>query len=317
MRYMRAAAALVAAGLLLATGARAQVYSIGTNPQGSINFAQGTAIAKVMATKAGRQFRVAPYGGSSTYVPLVDRGEVEFGIANGGEVRFAYTGTVIFDKAFPNIRLVTVINPTLSVFIVRADSELRTVPDLKGNPVSSGYDAGRILQVVSDAIFASVGMTEKDYVGVPVPNLVESVEALIAGRADAAYMGLNAAAAQKAMASIKGGIRHVSLDPSPEAQARMTAVYPSSRPTAVRPAKENVGVELDPTYLFTIDFYLFASASVPDDVVYEVVKVMHDSKPEMAAVHPTLNDFEPARMHARHDNPYHPGALKYYREMGM
>jgi TRAP-type uncharacterized transport system substrate-binding protein len=160
-------------------------------------------------------------------------------------------------------------------------------------------------------------MTEKDFTGVPVANLVESVEALISGRADAAYMGLNAAAAQKAMASIKGGVKYLTLDASPAAVARMTAVYPSSRPTAVHPGRESLGVVTDPTYLFTIDFYLFVSASVPDDQVYELTKVLYANKEELAKVHPSLNDFDPKKMHGKHDNPYHPGALKFYREMGM
>ena len=103
MRTFNLLAALGAAGLF-AGAAAAQTISIGTNPQGSLAFASGTAVSKVMVEKTGLQFRVAPFGGSSTYLPMISRGEIDFGFANQGETAFAYKGIEIF-KGRPNRNL--------------------------------------------------------------------------------------------------------------------------------------------------------------------------------------------------------------------
>ena len=65
--------------------AAAQTYTIGANPQGSIFYAAAATIAKVAVEKTGLQFRVSPYSGSSTYIPLVDKGELAFGMSNAAE----------------------------------------------------------------------------------------------------------------------------------------------------------------------------------------------------------------------------------------
>lgn len=311
-----AAAAVSAA---LAAPAAAQVVSIGTNPQGSLMFTHGAALAKVMSDVAGKQYRVAPYGGSSTYVPLVDRGEVEFGIANSGELYFAYTGTEIFaGKAFQNLRAVLALVPTLSGFLVPVDSDIKTIADLKGKRIPVDYQAGRIFHYISEANLATAGLSGKDVTGVPVPNFVVGVDNLIAGRVDAAYSANTAAAVQKAQASIKGGIRMISLGNSPEVQAKLAERYPAGRASPVRPAREQVGIVDDPTWLFTVDFFIFTSTATPEAIVYDFVKTIHANKAELVKIHHSFEEFEPARMRdPGYKVPVHPGAMKFYTEKGM
>lgn len=319
MSVLRLAAAAVVT-IAIADGAAAQVFSVGTNPQGSLMYSTGTAISKVMAQKAGKQFRVAPYGGSSTYVPLVDKAELEFGVANSGELTFAYTASGTFENGpkFANLRMVASLVPTLSGFIVRADSGMKTVADLKGKRLPTEYTAGRIFYYISESNLATVGYSAKQAATqVPVPNFNEAVEALIAGRADTAYVGLNAGVSQKAMATIRGGIRMLTLENTPDAQQKIGAIFPSGRISPVRPAKENIGIVDDPTWLFTVDFYLFTNDKLPNDVAYEVVKTLHANKEELAKVHPAMEEFMPANMAMKTAVPFHPGAAKFYQEKGM
>ena len=61
------AVGLVAAAISFVGGSDAQVYSLATNPQGSVFYSTGATISKLMVEKTGLQFRVAPYAGSTTY----------------------------------------------------------------------------------------------------------------------------------------------------------------------------------------------------------------------------------------------------------
>jgi TRAP-type uncharacterized transport system substrate-binding protein len=109
----------------------------------------------------------------------------------------------------------------------------------------------------------------------------------------------------------------LTLANTPEAQQKIAAAFPSGRISSVRPAKENIGVVTDPTWLFTVDFFLFTNDKLPDDVAYEVAKVLHANPAELAKVHPAMNDFRPDGMALKTAVPFHPGAARFYREMGM
>ncbi len=84
-------AGALAAALAFAAPASAQIYSIGTGKQGFFTYAAGAAIAKV-AADGGLNLRISPFGGSSAYVPGVNAGEQQFGLANELETHYAVTG---------------------------------------------------------------------------------------------------------------------------------------------------------------------------------------------------------------------------------
>ncbi|MEE8395462.1 MAG: TAXI family TRAP transporter solute-binding subunit [bacterium] len=298
--------------------ASAQTYSIGTNPQGSLFFSSGTAISKVMVEKTGQQYRVAPYGGSSTYIPLINKGQLAFGMANGGESAFAYNGTEIFaGKPNRNLRLVAVYLKNFGGYGVRANSSYQTSADLKGKRVSSDYVAGRIFHYLTGAILATADLTHDDFRKIPTPNFVAGINDFIQGRVDAAYIPLNSGIGKKAMASIKGGWRFVTFDGSAASQRKADSVLPSSRIQPLKPRKGLDGVAANPTNMLVVDFYVVTGTHVSDDVVYRLAKTMYGNKPALAKAFGVFNRFNPKGMAGKHPNPYHPGAIRFYKEVGI
>ena len=73
---------VTAIAAVMATVAHAQVRVIASNPQGSIFYSASVAIGKLLDEKLKMQVRVQPMGGSSTYIPLLNRGETDFGLTN-------------------------------------------------------------------------------------------------------------------------------------------------------------------------------------------------------------------------------------------
>jgi TRAP transporter TAXI family solute receptor len=306
-----------AMAVALAGSAAAQVYALATNPQGSVFYSTGASIAKLMVEKTGLQFRVAPYAGSSTYVPLISSGQIGFGLVNAGEAAFAYDGREIFKgRANPNIREVLVPFANDSGYAVKVNSPIRTIADLKGRKVPVGYVSGRIFHYLAGAILATAGLTDRDLDGMPVPGFVDGINAFAAGRVDAAYITLNAAAGREAMATIPGGWRYLSIGRGPDVAAAMNRMLPS-RPHAVRPGRNAVGVVDDPTVLLQVDFNIIAAAEVPDDVVYRLAKTMYENKPALVKMLGAFNGFDPKHMAQPHPTPYHPGAIRFYREVGL
>ena len=72
--------------------------------------------------------RLQPFGGTSAYVPGVNAGEIEFGLANELETHYAVTGQVIYkDKPQADLRVVAILTPLLFQFL-RAQGFARSRP---------------------------------------------------------------------------------------------------------------------------------------------------------------------------------------------
>src|SRR5258705_5179204 len=152
MRRTSLALALVvtlAAGALgsgaFAQGAMPRSVTLGTNPAGTVYFALASGIAKVVSGGAGYQMVVQPHAGTSTMLPLVNSGEMEFGIQNGVDLWLAYRGPAHqiggrnpFTHA-PNVRLVMRGAPLMVGLLVRKDSPIKTVQDVKGKRFTGEY----------------------------------------------------------------------------------------------------------------------------------------------------------------------------------
>lgn len=317
---MRRIAFTIAFGVALAIGAPAlaQTYGIGTNPQGSLFYASGAAISKLMVETTGLQFRVAPYAGSSTYLPLIDNGQLAFGKANAAEAAFAYSGTAVFEgRAHKNIRQVAATLPTNSAFAVRTDSPIKTVADLKGKKVPVGYNSGRIFHYLAGAALATAGLTDQDLDGVPTPNFIEGIKSFMAGRVDAAYIPFNVAIGKQAMATIPGGWRYLTMEDTPTAEKAIQGMLPPARIAREKPGPNATGVVVDPTQFVQVDFTLVAGAQVPEDVVYKVTKAIYENKPALVKSLGAFNRFLPEKMARKHPNPYHPGAIRFYQEVDL
>ena len=302
----------------LTAPATAQTYSIGANPQGSVFYAAAAAIAKVGVDKTGLQFRVAPYSGSSTYIPKVNQGELAFGMSNGAEYAYAYSGTELF-KGHPNknLRSVLFTFALTNGFAVRNDSNIKTAADLKGKKIPGVYSSGVIFAYLHRAWLAAAGMTEKDVTVVPASNFVVGVKAFMEGRTDAAYVPFNSGIGKQAMAKIPGGWHYLSTGTVPNADEKAGEALPTSRTVKIKPGKNATGVADNPTTLIAIDVAMFTNASVPDDVVYKVVKTIYEGKPDLIKALGAFARFNPKNMVRKSSVPYHPGAIKAYKELGI
>jgi hypothetical protein len=310
------ASGALAVALAIATPASAQIYSIGTGKQGFFTYAAGAAIAKV-AADGGLNLRVSPFGGSSAYVPGVNAGEQQFGLANELETHYAITGDVIYKgKPQPDLRVVAVLTPLYSEFFVRKDSPIKTVADLKGKRIPSGYASQRVIDVLTKGTLADGGLSYKDVTEVPVPNVVGGADEFAQGKADVFMFALGAGKVAEVDSQV-GGVRVLEIDHSKEAMARLRKFIPVAYATQVKPGKGRAGVDA-PVWVYAYDYLVLANDKVADDVVYKLAKLMHDHQKELAANFGGLEEFDPNRM-TKDLGPakFHPGAIKYYKEIGQ
>ena len=319
MNSFRLKTFVAAAGAAMLTATVAQAQSVGfaaSNP-GSLYHSSASAIAKVANDKAGIQATVQPFASATVYLPAVDAGEFAFGLSNVEELRVAVVGAQQFEgRKYEDLRAVAIMYPLRVALFVKNDSDIKTLADLKGKRVVDGYASQKTIPPLLDAEYATVGMTRADVKPVPVPNVVAGANAFIQGKADAFFFALGAAKVREADASV-GGIRALNIEDTPENRAIIAKHFPPAYLRTEKPSKPNVGVT-EPINVITYDAVVVASTKTPDDVVYRLVKAMHENKQDMAAVFPVFNLFNPQRM-ASDLGPiqWHPGTIKFLTEQGM
>ena len=296
--------------------AAGQTYSIGSNPQGSLAYSAAAGVAKVASEDGGIKARVVPQGGPVVTLPRVEKGQLDFSIAVSLVAAFGKEGRAMFKgKKQENVRIAAVLFPLRLGFFVRKDSGITKISQLKGKRLGSKFTKQKVVGITGAAKLATAGLTYKDVKPVPVPNGVRQVDDFMAGKIDAVTFSLASAKTRQANASV-GGIRVLSLPNTPESLAAMQKVAPGSLIQTIQPGPRYPGVE-GPTNIFVMPFILTASAKTPDAIVYKVVKALHGNKKKLVSVHKAFGDFEGAKMHLDIGLPYHPGALKFYKEKGL
>jgi TRAP-type uncharacterized transport system substrate-binding protein len=171
----------------------------------------------------------------------------------------------------------------------------------------------RNIDKAARAMLATAGLTEADVKPVLVPNVVRSADEFIAGNADMFYFAFGAPKVREADATV-GGIRVLEMDEAGMPAARKIA--PWGYTTQVAPGPIFVGVE-KPMKVYSFDNILITSAKTPDDVIYKVLTAMEKNKDDLIAVQPVLREFTPAFGYKKYGVPYHPGALKFFKEHNL
>jgi TRAP transporter TAXI family solute receptor len=294
--------------------------TIGTNPAGTVFFAVASGIAKVVSGGAGYQMVVQPHAGTSTMLPLINSGELEFGVQNAVDLWLAYRGPGQqiggrnpFAHA-PNVRLVMRGAPLMVGLLVRKDAPLKNVHDVKGKRFTGEYRAHLAVWYNMFGHLSSAGLTWNDVKVVPVNTVNDGVDALVQGRADVTQHALNSAKVKEADAAI--GVRHISDDCTREGEARLKKAVPGYYPRVVKPGAITGIVE--DTCVIAYDTYFFAGKGVPDHVVEAALKAVWEGGAELAPIHPLFKEWTQDRaVDADVTIPYHPGAIRFYKERNV
>jgi TRAP transporter TAXI family solute receptor len=301
---------------LFAAAAAAQTLSIVTTPSGSFTNSAGAAIAKVISEKTKLRALVQPQALAA--MSPVAAGIAEFGMSNAYDLTFFATGTAYYQgqPKHPNLRQIAAVTQLRVALHVRKDSPIKTIADLKGRPLGAGFNAQKTIARTIEALLANANLTYDDVDKVLTPNVSRSVEDFISGRTDALFFALGSAPVKQAAATV-GGLRVLPIDDSPEAVARIKKLLPGAYVMKVNPAPNLDGITA-PTNVVAFDLVFFTRQDVPDDIVYAVTTALHDNKKDLAAIFRPMALFNPDSMaKAVEDVPFHPGALKYYREIGI
>lgn len=302
-----------------AAQARMTYVTIGTGGVTGVYYPTGGAIAK-MVNKKRKEYNlratVESTGGSVYNVNAVMTGDLEFGIVQSDRQYQAYHGTADW-KGRPQTKLRAVfsIHPEVVNLVAGVDSGIKTLNDLKGKRVSIGNpgsgERGNALDLLNAA-----GINWKTDFHAEALKAAEAAGMLQDGRIDAYFYTVGHP--NGSFKEATSGARKVRFVPIPQKLIdKLVAEHPyyaaATIPVEFYPGADN---KTDvPT--FGVKATLVTSADVPDNVVYAITKEVFDNLDAFKALHPAYKNLTKQNMLQGLSAPLHPGALKYFKEVGL
>lgn len=285
--------------------------AIGTNPAGTGAHAMGAALAAVTSKATGITGKVQPYNGPNAWISLLDSGELEFGVINILDAKMAATGTGNYKKPYRSIRVAAGgVFPFTAGLVVRDKSDIKQVSDLKGKRMAWDFGGHAINQTWQSAMMEMGSVKAGDVTQVRFSNLNDGVRGVAEGKVDASISALGIGLVEEVNAMEP--VRFINL-PNTEAANKILAPYGAS----VVKSTPTTGVKGE-THVIGYPLHLVTSSKVSEKAVYTIVKAWWDNLAELQTLHPLFKRW--AKEHQALTNftvPYHPGAVKFYKEAGV
>jgi TRAP transporter TAXI family solute receptor len=210
------------------------------------------------------------------------------------------------------MRAVMTLAPNVAMFVAPAASEIEAVSDLVGKRVSVG-PAGAGFEYFVRPLLAAHGVTYDDFSPV---NATQSgaVDLLTDGSVAAAFLGGAVPTASITQASAVLDIRLVPFDPG--AIEQLTTEYLFFRRATI-PAGTYRGVDEDFNGLDVGSMHFITSADTDEELVYQVTKALYENREAVVDRHAAGRAINPDNVVRDTGTEFHPGAVRYYQEIGI
>lgn len=294
-----------------ATTAATQQLTFATGGTSGTYYPLGEAMAQVWNNNiSGIQVSVQATGASAENIRLLNNKRVDLAFVQNDINHYAYRGIEIFKgEKLPDFKVIAALYPETVQIVVRAESNIRTVADLKGKRVSVGA-SGSGVEANARQILGNAKLTYRDLTPVFLP-FAESAEELKHNNIDAFFVvaGHPTAAIQDIATQLKIRI----LDFSEKELQSLRHEYEFYSKVFI-PASTYNGL-VPPATTVAVKASLVCSSNLDNNLVYNLTKALFEHRRELD--HPKASEFSLQHAKAGITTPFHPGALRYYSEKGI
>ncbi len=317
-KHIALAASLASLTAGYSVAAEETFVTIGTGGVTGVYYPTGGAICRLVnksRAEHGIRCSVESTGGSIYNINTIRAGELDLGIAQSDWQYHAYNGTSQFAEngPFKELRAVFSVHPEPFTVVARQDSNIKTFDDLKGKRVNIG-NPGSGQRGTMEVLMKEYGWSNDDFKLVSELKAAEQSKALCDNKIDAMVytVGHPSGAIKEATTSCDSNIVTVA-GPKVDKLIADNSFYR----VATVPGGMYRGSDND-VMTFGVGATFVSSTAVPEDVVYNVVKAVFENFDDFRRLHPAFANLKKEEMVKDGlSAPLHPGALKYYKEVGL
>ena len=288
--------------------------SIATGGTGGVFYPYGGGVAKIISENiAGVEATAEVTAASVDNLKFLKQGTSDIAFTMADTAQDAVRGQDVFTE-FGSVpaRTLAVLYASYVHLVTRKGSGIERVMDLRGRVVSTGA-AGSGTAVLAQRILEAGGLSQRD-VRTQSLGAAQSVDALKDGKIDAFFWngGLPTAAVLDLVHSPGITAAFISTeDMLPRLQQRHGALYYRA---VIPKATYNMDADVP---VVAVANLLVVSDAMSETLAYDITKLLFDKKAELAAIHPQANDLSLETALTGSPIPFHPGAVRYYREQGV
>ena len=308
--------ALSTSGLLVSTNVQAQqFFRIGTGGTAGTYYPVGGMIANAVSQPGKIIVTAAASNGSLANVNGIVGGSLESGFSQSDVATWGYTGTGTFEgKAkLTGLRMIANLYPESVHVVVKKGSGIKSIADLKGKRVALDEPGSGTL-INARIILAAYGVKEADIKAEYIkPN--QAGDKLKDGALDAFFfVGGAPAGAIAELASGGAGIELLPID-GPQAEGLRMASPFFAYDTIVGETFKGVAA----VKTLSVGAQWVTSDKADTETVYQITKALFSDATQkaLAAGHAKGKFITKENAVKAVGIPFHPGAEKYYKEVGL
>lgn len=311
MRVFRLASIVAVVSLLSGAGAFAQpTLTLGTASVGGTYFVYGEAVAKLLTEKAKIQVATHQTQGPNQNVIMVDERKLQLGMVTMGVAMQGLEGTGAWNKGkkYENIRALFPMYDTPLQCLALKKSGLTAFRQLEGKTVGTGPKAGTT-GTYFPLIFDALGMKVEARNG----QSIDMGHQLGDGVIEAFCYG--AGIPIPVFSELDASQQVVFFTWTDEEIARIRKALPEFSDSRIPKGT----YKQQTTDQKTIDVYNFAivNKDMTDDLAYTITRTVLENNAAIVRGHPSARETVAANATRNTFLPFHPGAVRYYREKGI
>ncbi|MCY3844729.1 MAG: TAXI family TRAP transporter solute-binding subunit [Acidobacteria bacterium] len=291
-----------------------QFLSMGTAPPGGAFFVVGSALAEVVnetATGFGYNVTAEATSGSQENIRRLASGELDFALSNAAITYFAVRGSEGWDRAYP-VRSVMTLAPNVALFVTQASSGIESLDDLRDRRVTVG-PAGAGFEYFVGPLLEAHGVRYEDFSPLNATQQA-AVDMLTDGSADATFLGGAVPTASITQAAASMDITFIPY--GDDEKMRLVDEYLFFRPATI-PAETYRGQTEPFEGLDVGSMHVITSAGAPDDLVYNVTRLLYENRELVVEKHAAGRAINPNNVVRDTGTEFHPGAIRFYQEAGV
>lgn len=251
--------------------------------------------------------------GSVENLNLMSKGEANLAFTTVNIAYDAYNGEGSFKgKRYDGVRILGNLYPNVSHIVVVDNEDIQSIEDLKGKSFVFGA-AGSSTELESKLVLEAHGVSIDD-VNANYVGFTEATDLIRNGQVDGVniYSGVPAAATTELISTIDSKV----LSFSPDAIDQLVKEYPWNFKYVI----EANTYDKQPEPITTVGQYstIVIDESVSEDAAYRLTKLLWENVDELKESYSIANQFDPQKaIEGTAGVPLHPGAIKYYKEIGV
>jgi TRAP transporter TAXI family solute receptor len=307
------ATAVLACSISFGAGAaKAETFlTILTGGTSGIYYPLGVALSSIYADgMEGVRTSVQSTKASVENLNLLQRQRGEMALADSAGRAWRGEAEAGFPRKLDKLRVLAAIYPNYLQIVTRADSDIHSLADLKGKRMAVGAPKSGT-ELHARTVLTAAGMSYDDLKQVEYLPFGESVELMKNRQIDAALIsaGMGVAAIRDLSASTP--VKVVSIP-----REVLERIEDPGYIAAILPEGTYDGIDAD-VPIVGVRNYLVSHDEVPEDMAYNMVRLMFENMDQMIAAQAAAREIKLEAAAKDLPLPLHPGAERYYREIGQ